>query len=54
MSQLQKAKIDEFKAQFQGDVLLAGDAGYGEVRQIWNAMQGVGDGIGRKPVSPIL
>jgi FAD/FMN-containing dehydrogenase len=38
MNQLQQVKIDEFKAQFQGDVLLAGDAGYGEVRQIWNAM----------------
>ncbi len=38
MNQLQEAKIDEFKAQFQGDVLLSGDAGYGEVRQIWNAM----------------
>ena len=38
MKQLQKANIDEFKAHFQGDVLLPGDAGYDEVRQIWNAM----------------
>ena len=43
MKQLQKAKIDEFKAHFRGDVLLPGDAGYDEVRQIWNAM------IDRKP-----
>jgi len=43
MNQLQKAKIDEFKAQFRGEVLRPGDAGYGEVRQIWNAM------IDRKP-----
>ena len=38
MKQLQKANIDEFKAHFRGDVLLPGDAGYDEVRQIWNAM----------------
>jgi len=38
MKQLQKARIDEFKAHFRGDVLLPGDAGYDEVRQIWNAM----------------
>ena len=38
MKQLQKAKIDEFKAHFRGDMLLPGDAGYDEVRQIWNAM----------------
>ncbi len=43
MKQLQKANIDEFKAHFQGDVLLPGDAGYDEARQIWNAM------IDRKP-----
>ena len=36
--ELQKSKIDEFKAHFQGDVLLPSDAGYDEVRQIWNAM----------------
>lgn len=37
------AEIDEFKAQFRGTVLGAGDASYDEVRQIWNAM------IDRKP-----
>ena len=43
MRELQKSSIDEFKAHFRGDVLLPGDAGYDEVRQIWNAM------IDRKP-----
>ncbi|HWP38119.1 MAG TPA: FAD-binding oxidoreductase [Gemmatimonadales bacterium] len=43
MTQLQKATIGEFKAHFRGDVLLPADAGYDEVRQIWNAM------IDRKP-----
>jgi hypothetical protein len=38
MSAITKAKIDEFKTQFQGDVVLPGDTGYDEVRQIWNAM----------------
>jgi FAD/FMN-containing dehydrogenase len=38
MTQLQIENIDEFKAQFLGDVLLPGDAGYDDVRQIWNAM----------------
>ena len=38
MTQLQKSTIDGFKAQFRGDVLLPGDAGYDTVRQIWNAM----------------
>ena len=38
MKQLQKANIDEFRAHFRGDVLLPGDPGYDEVRQIWNAM----------------
>ncbi len=38
MKQLQRANIDEFKAHFRGDVFLPGDAGYDEVRQIWNAM----------------
>ncbi len=38
MKQLQKEKIKEFKALFQGIVLLPGDADYDEVRQIWNAM----------------
>ena len=43
MRELQKSSIDEFKAHFRGDVLLPGDAGYDEARQIWNAM------IDRKP-----
>lgn len=38
MEQLQKANIDEFKVHFRGDVLLPDEAGYDEVRQIWNAM----------------
>ena len=38
MKPLEKAKMDEFKAQFRGDVLLPGDAGYDEAREIWNAM----------------
>lgn len=38
MKQLQKAEINEFKVYFLGDVFLPGDAGYDEVRQIWNAM----------------
>lgn len=38
MKQLPTAIINEFKAQFRGNVLLPGDAGYDEVRQIWNAM----------------
>ncbi len=33
-----KDNIDEFKTHFQGEVLLPDDAGYDEVRQIWNAM----------------
>lgn len=38
MTQLQEAVIDELKADFRGEVLLPGDAGYDEVRKIWNAM----------------
>ena len=38
MNQLQGAKIDDLKAHFRGDLLVSGDAGYDEVRQIWNAM----------------
>jgi FAD/FMN-containing dehydrogenase len=38
MKQLERAKIDEFKAHCRGEVLLPGDASYDEVRQIWNAM----------------
>jgi FAD/FMN-containing dehydrogenase len=43
MKQLQRAKINEFKSYLRGNVLLPGDAGYDEVRQIWNAM------ISRRP-----
>ena len=43
MKQLQRAKIDDFKAHFRGDVVLHSDAAYDEVRQIWNAM------INRRP-----
>ena len=43
MKQLPDATINDFKGKFRGDVLLPGDAGYDEVRQIWNAM------IDRKP-----
>jgi len=43
MKELTKANIDEFKSHFSGDVILPDDAGYDEVRQIWNAM------IDRKP-----
>jgi FAD/FMN-containing dehydrogenase len=38
MNQFQKAKIDGFKTQFQGDVLLPDATDYDEARQIWNAM----------------
>ena len=38
MTQLQQATIDELKAHLQDNVLVPGDAGYDEVRQIWNAM----------------
>jgi FAD/FMN-containing dehydrogenase len=40
---LTPAQISEFKAQFQGQLLSPEDAGYHDVRQIWNAM------IDRKP-----
>ena len=43
MKQLQRAKIDEFKAHFRGDLLLPGDSGYDDVRAVWNAM------VNRKP-----
>jgi FAD/FMN-containing dehydrogenase len=38
MKQLERAKVDEFKAHFRGDVLLPGDADYDDVRKIWNGM----------------
>lgn len=38
MNGLQKTEIEHFRTHFQGDVLLPGDAGYDEARQIWNAM----------------
>jgi FAD/FMN-containing dehydrogenase len=38
MKPFEKAKMDEFKAQFRGDVVVPGDASYDEVREIWNAM----------------
>lgn len=38
MKKLVETSIDELKAHFQGHVLLADDARYDEVRQIWNAM----------------
>lgn len=37
MKQLQESVVDEFKADFRGEVLLPSDGGYDEVRQIWNA-----------------
>lgn len=44
MKHLQKATINKFKSNIQGDVLVPGDAGYDEARQVWNAM------IDRRPV----
>ena len=38
MKQLPTAVINDFKNQFRGNVLLPADAGYDDVRQIWNAM----------------
>ncbi|WP_312633629.1 FAD-binding oxidoreductase [Pseudescherichia sp.] len=43
MNELPKNNIDEFKTHFHGKVILPDDAGYDDVRQIWNAM------IDRKP-----
>jgi FAD/FMN-containing dehydrogenase len=43
MKPLQPAQIGELKSQFKGQILVAGDTGYDDVRQIWNAM------IDRKP-----
>lgn len=38
MNELPKNNIDEFKTHFHGKVILPDEAGYDEVRQIWNAM----------------
>lgn len=38
MKPLRNAEIDELKANFEGQVVSPGDAGYDAVRQIWNAM----------------
>ncbi len=43
MKPVQRAGIDELKAQFHGQVVLPGDTDYAQVRRIWNAM------IDRKP-----
>ncbi|WP_282175781.1 FAD-binding oxidoreductase [Vibrio nereis] len=43
MKSLEQTKIDGFKNQFGGEVILPTDPSYNEVRQIWNAM------IDRKP-----
>ena len=38
MKHLDAATVTEFKARFRGAVLQPGDAGYDDVRQIWNGM----------------
>ncbi len=43
MKPVQRASIDELKAQFHGQVMRPGDTDYDQVRRIWNAM------IDRKP-----
>jgi len=37
-TQLDDVSLSDFAAQFQGDLLYAGDAGYDDARTIWNAM----------------
>jgi len=38
VNELREAGIGEFTTHFRGDVLVPGNVGYDEVRQIWNAM----------------
>ena len=38
MTPLPNASIDEFKAQFRGELVVPASAGYDKARQIWNAM----------------
>jgi FAD/FMN-containing dehydrogenase len=38
MKPLQASSVEEFKAQFQGEAVVPGGAGYDKFRQIWNAM----------------
>src|SRR4030095_627696 len=52
MKQLEGAKIDEFKTHFRGEMLLPGDPGYDEVRQIWNAMVDRTPGVIARCASP--
>ncbi|MCK0509764.1 FAD-binding oxidoreductase [Aromatoleum buckelii] len=52
MDRLQKTEIEDFKAHFQGEVLLPDDARYDEVRQIWNAMMDRRPGLIARCVSP--
>ncbi|NMG53707.1 FAD-binding oxidoreductase [Aromatoleum aromaticum] len=52
MDRLQKTEIEDFKAHFQGEVLLPDDAAYDEVRQIWNAMVDRRPGLIARCVSP--
>ncbi|KON81374.1 FAD-binding oxidoreductase [Azoarcus sp. PA01] len=52
MDRLQKAELDDFRAHFHGNVLLPDDAGYDEVRQIWNAMTDRRPGLIARCTSP--
>jgi FAD/FMN-containing dehydrogenase len=38
MNRLPVSEVEQFKTRLEGDVLLPGDAGYDDARQIWNAM----------------
>ena len=35
---IEKARVDQFKAQLRGELLFPGDAGYDAARKVWNAM----------------